>query len=82
LADGNPLRVAVVGAGAIAGSHRTAYRAHHDDVDLVAVADVDQARALAFCATTDHARPYHDLDSLLAEQKPDFVSICTPPGLV
>ncbi len=81
MAEGKRLRVAVVGAGAIADSHRAAYRARHDDIDLVAVADVDEARALAFCATTDHARPYRDLGSLLAEQKPDLVSICTPPGL-
>jgi len=81
LARGKRLRVAVVGAGAIADSHRAAYLAHRDDVDLVAAADVDEGRALAFCATTEHAKPYPDLDSLLAEQEPDLVSICTPPGL-
>ncbi|WIV57572.1 Gfo/Idh/MocA family protein [Amycolatopsis nalaikhensis] len=75
------MRVAVVGAGAIADSHRAAYLAHRDDVDLVAVADVDEARAVAFCAHTDHAKPYLDLGTLLAEQEPDLVSICTPPGL-
>ncbi|WP_329050797.1 Gfo/Idh/MocA family oxidoreductase [Amycolatopsis sp. NBC_01488] len=73
--------MAIVGAGAIADSHLAAYQAHCDDVDLVAVADVDEARALAFCATTDHAKPYPDLESLLVEQEPDLVSICTPPGL-
>jgi predicted dehydrogenase len=81
LARGKRLRVAVVGTGAIAASHRAAYRVHRDDVDLVAAADVDEGRALAFCATTDHAKPYPDLDSLLVAQEPDLVSICTPPGL-
>lgn len=81
LAQGKRLRVAVVGTGAIADSHRAAYQAHREDVDLVAAADVDGARVLAFCATTEHAKPYRDLDSLLAEQEPDLVSICTPPGL-
>ncbi|VVJ19877.1 Oxidoreductase [Amycolatopsis camponoti] len=81
MAQGKRLRVAVVGAGAIADSHRVAYQARRDDVDLVAVADVDEGRALAFCAATEHAKPYRDLDSLLAEQEPDLVSICTPPGL-
>ncbi|MEU8635027.1 Gfo/Idh/MocA family oxidoreductase [Amycolatopsis sp. NPDC048633] len=81
LAHGRRLRVAVVGTGAIADSHRAAYLAHRDEVDLVAAADVDEARALAFCATTAHAKPYRDLDSLLVEQEPDLVSICTPPGL-
>lgn len=81
MADGKRLRVAVVGAGQIADSHRDAYLAHADHVDIVAAADVDEARAVGFCASTDHAKPYRDLDTLLAEQEPDLVSICTPPGL-
>ena len=81
MAHGKRLRVAVVGTGVIADSHRAADPAHRDEVDLVAAADVDEARALAFCATTAHAKPYRDLDSLLVEQEPDLVSICTPPGL-
>ncbi|MEQ0558406.1 Gfo/Idh/MocA family oxidoreductase [Amycolatopsis sp. NEAU-NG30] len=81
MGDGKRLRVAVVGTGAIAESHRAAYQAHRDDVDIVAAADVDESRAVAFCATTEHAQPYRDLGSLLAEQAPDLVSICTPPGL-
>ncbi|MGW4524939.1 Gfo/Idh/MocA family protein [Amycolatopsis sp. NPDC004378] len=81
MAQGKRLRVAVVGAGAIADSHREAYEAHRDDVDLVGVADVDEGRAVALCAATDHAKPYQDLGTLLAEQEPDLVSICTPPGL-
>jgi predicted dehydrogenase len=75
------LRVAVVGAGGIAKSHWVAYEAHHDDVEVVAVADIDDARAAAFCAEAACAKPYQDLDTLLAEQEPDLVSICTPPGL-
>ncbi|WP_290051815.1 Gfo/Idh/MocA family protein [Amycolatopsis solani] len=75
------LHVAVVGTGGIADSHRTAFQAHRDDVDIVAAADVDEARAVAFCAAAGNAKPYGDLDSLLAEQEPDLVSICTPPGL-
>ncbi|MFJ7218392.1 Gfo/Idh/MocA family protein [Amycolatopsis sp. NPDC098790] len=81
MAVGKRLRAAIVGAGAIAGSHRAAFQAHQDAVDLVAVADVDEARAVAFCAATEQAKPYRDLDTLLAEQEPALVSICTPPGL-
>ncbi|MCR6489329.1 Gfo/Idh/MocA family oxidoreductase [Amycolatopsis sp. OK19-0408] len=81
MADGKRLRVAVVGAGQIADSHRAAYDAHGDHVDIVAAVDVDEARAVAFCAATEHAKPYGDLATMLAEQEPDLVSICTPPGL-
>ncbi|SFW91719.1 Predicted dehydrogenase [Amycolatopsis australiensis] len=65
----------------MAERHRAAYRALRDDVELVAAADVDEARAVAFCAATEHAKPYRDLETLLAEQEPDLVSVCTPPGL-
>ncbi|MEU5261329.1 Gfo/Idh/MocA family oxidoreductase [Amycolatopsis sp. NPDC021455] len=81
MAQGKRLRVAVVGTGAIADSHRAAYQAHHEDVDIVAAVDVDESRVRAFCAETGQAKPYLDLDALLAEQEPDLVSICTPPGL-
>lgn len=81
MAQGKRLRVAVAGTGAIADSHRAAYQAHRDDVEIVAAVDVDEGRVAAFCAGTEHARPYHDLGTLLAEQQPDLVSICTPPGL-
>jgi predicted dehydrogenase len=81
LRNGKRLRVAVVGAGGIAKSHRAAYEAHREDVEIVAVADVDEARAAAFCAEAAWGKPYQDIDVLLAEQEPDLVSICTPPGL-
>ncbi|MEU7786843.1 Gfo/Idh/MocA family oxidoreductase [Amycolatopsis sp. NPDC049159] len=81
MTHGKRLRVAVVGAGGIADSHRSAFEAHRDDVEIVAAADVDEARAVAFCAAAGDAKPYGDLDTLLAEQEPDLVSICTPPGL-
>ncbi|NBH02614.1 Gfo/Idh/MocA family oxidoreductase [Amycolatopsis sp. SID8362] len=81
MTHGKRLRVAVVGAGGIAAGHRAAFQSYRDDVDIVAAADVDEARAVAFCAEAGNAKPYGDLDTLLAEQEPDLVSICTPPGL-
>ncbi|MFG1641068.1 Gfo/Idh/MocA family protein [Amycolatopsis sp. NPDC049252] len=81
MSNGKRLRIAVVGAGGIAKSHWAAYEAHRDDVDMVAVADVDETRAAAFCTEAVGAVPYQDLDTLLAEQEPDLVSVCTPPGL-
>lgn len=70
-----------MGTGSIAKSHRDAYAAFDGDVDVVAAVDVDEARVAEFCATTGHAVAYHDLDTMLAEQRPDLVSLCTPPGL-
>jgi len=56
------------------------FNAGSDRVEVVAGMDVDAARLAAFC--DEHSIParYESLDTLLAEEKPDLVSICTPPG--
>jgi predicted dehydrogenase len=80
-ADKPRVRAAVIGTGGIARSHESALRALDTEVDLVAAVDVDDARVSAFCEQTDHARPYTDTQRMLTEQRPDLVSICTPPVL-
>ncbi|TYB63987.1 Gfo/Idh/MocA family oxidoreductase [Nonomuraea sp. PA05] len=73
------IRAAIVGAGAIAAhSHVPALRAHSDRVELVAVADVDEARAKALA---DGVAVFTDLAELLDAEHPDLVIICTPPYL-
>ncbi|WP_346433779.1 Gfo/Idh/MocA family oxidoreductase [Nonomuraea composti] len=73
------IRAAMVGAGAIAAhSHVPALRAHRDRVELVAVADVDEARAKALAGG---AAAYTDLGKLLDAERPDLVIVCTPPYL-
>ncbi len=79
--SGKRLRAAIVGTGQIAKSHRDAYAAYAGEVDLVAAVDVDEERVAEFCATTERAVAYRDLDTMLAEQRPDLVSLCTPPAL-
>ena len=60
-----PLRVAIVGCGNIAGPYARSIAAH-DEVELVAVTDVDPARAAAFGA--EHGCRVHDsLEALLAD---------------
>ena len=79
LPAGKRLRAAVVGAGQIARSHLTAYRAH--EIEVVAAVDIDDTRLAAFRREVPGAALYHDLDRMLAEREPDLVSVCTPPGL-
>jgi predicted dehydrogenase len=81
LATRKRLRVAIVGTGGIAKSHWAAYQDHSEAVEVVAAADVEESRVAAFCAGAGNVKPYLDLDTMLAEQEPDLVSICTPPGL-
>ncbi|GAB6897099.1 Gfo/Idh/MocA family protein [Kineosporia succinea] len=78
--SGTPYRVAIVGAGAIAGAHLSAVEAVGDRAQVVAVADLDAERATAFAAEHGIAQAFGDLATLLAEARPDLVSICTPPG--
>ncbi|WP_053731488.1 Gfo/Idh/MocA family protein [Nocardia sp. NRRL S-836] len=72
-------RAAVVGTGAIAAAHAEAVRACGDRVELVAVTDVDTARATAFAREWGVPRVHAGLAALLEQEQPDVVHVCTPP---
>jgi predicted dehydrogenase len=76
----NGYRAAIVGTGAIAAAHARAVQAHEDRLKLIAVVDVDRARAAAFAAEWDVPVIAPDLDTLLADDRPDLVHLCTPPA--
>lgn len=80
VANGKRFRAAIVGTGGIAKAHREAFAAFGNDVELVAVADLDDGRAREFAARAGGIAAYPDLASLLGEQRPDLVSVCTPPS--
>ncbi|MCX3064055.1 Gfo/Idh/MocA family protein [Streptomyces beihaiensis] len=78
------LKAAVVGTGGIArGCHLPAFQqlAAEGEVEVVAAVDIDDAAVRAFCADGGIPHPYTDLARMLDEQRPDVVSICTPPTL-
>ncbi|WP_051172391.1 Gfo/Idh/MocA family protein [Microbacterium indicum] len=75
-----PIRVAVVGAGAISREqHLPSLAALGDRVEVVGIADVapDAARALA--DTWGVARSYGDARKMIAAERPDLVTLATPP---
>ncbi|HET7186952.1 MAG TPA: Gfo/Idh/MocA family oxidoreductase [Gemmatimonadaceae bacterium] len=74
-----PLRVALVGCGRISRNHVEAI-AKVDDIELVAVADRDLARAQAV-GTACSVPAFQSLDEMLATVPSDLVTICTPSGL-
>lgn len=76
----NRYRAAIVGTGAIATAHAQAVRAHGDRIELTAVVDVDHDRAAAFAAEWDVPLIAPDLATLLADDRPDLVHLCTPPA--
>ncbi|UCH25719.1 MAG: Gfo/Idh/MocA family oxidoreductase [Trueperaceae bacterium] len=71
-------RAALIGTGAIARSHATALQ-RETDVELVAAADIRPEAVATFGETYGIAHLYTDVESLLREQHPDLVHICTPP---
>jgi predicted dehydrogenase len=82
--SGRRIRVAVIGTGAIASdSHLPALArlAEEGETEVVAAVDVDAEAVEAFCAEGRVPHAYTDLDRMLAEQRPDLVTICTPPTL-
>lgn len=74
-------RIAVVGTGGIANSHARAIAAHGERAELVAAVEVDRDRLDAFCDRYDVLGRYTDLAPMLERERPDLVSLCTPPFL-
>lgn len=71
------MRVGCVGTGFIAGKHLAALSTF-DDVDVVAVADVDEERAET-AASAHGARTYTDGVDLMASEELDAIWFCVPP---
>src|SRR5258705_6146023 len=75
-----PLRIAFIGAGAMAGNHLQALRRVPTVHTVVGVHDVRDGAAKAF-ARRAGARAYATVSDLLAEARPDLVHICTSAGM-
>jgi len=75
-----PYRAAIIGTGGIAGAHVNAGRSLGERVELVAGVDTNAEQLNTFCDKHGIAGRYTDATAMLAEQRPDLVSIATPPG--
>ena len=79
-AEGDPrFRVALVGCGRIADVHVDALRSVPDAV-LAACCDLDEAAARDFATRHGIAAAYSDVETMLAQSRPDVVHVLTPPG--
>ena len=74
----SPLKVAVVGAG-IGSQHVKAYQNIPDYFDLVALCDVDPAKASKVAAELNVKEVVHDFHELLTRSDLDVIDLCTPP---
>lgn len=72
------LRVATIGAGYFSAFHHDAW-SRLDEVELVAVADLDAAKARAYAERFGVPRHFTDPAAMLDAVQPDLVDIATPP---
>lgn len=79
--DGEKLRVALMGVGAIAQVVHLPVLSQLDDVDLTAVCDIDQVRANALAARFGIPNVYRSDDDVIKSDDIDAVIICTPSYL-
>ena len=78
---GSPLRVAVIGAGNVAeAAHLPAVAAQPAALTVVAVVDVEPARARGLADRWRIPAVYGDVEQMLAAEQPDLVLVCTPPA--
>jgi len=73
------IKTILVGTGSIANAHARGFLEQAANYDVVACVDVDAARAEAFAAKHGFGKSSTDLAQALAEHRPEFVDICTPP---
>ena len=78
MAEKLPLRVALIGAGAISRTHALALQ-NTQLTELVAVCDINRQSAAAL-ASDFNATVYEDYDSLVNECQFDAAIVCTPPN--
>jgi len=74
------LRIAFIGAGGIAGAHMS-YLAKFDDVEIVALSDVNEAGMAKHAKAYNVAQTFTDYREMLKKVSPDAVSVCTPNGM-
>ncbi|MGN0485043.1 MAG: Gfo/Idh/MocA family protein [Lachnospiraceae bacterium] len=76
------IKVAVVGAGAIAAVHAEAYRMFPDRCEVRAVIDIyrDKAEELIKKQKLKYAKAYTDMNEALKDGEIDLVSVCLPPS--
>lgn len=77
---GRKIKWALVGCGRIAGKHFEAIEKHADNIELVAVCDVEKTALDAAVARTG-AKGFTSYSAMLAKSGADVVTIATPSGL-
>lgn len=74
------IRIAIVGCGRISRNHFGSIEKHADDIELVAVCDIDP-KVLAEHSSKYGVPGYRQMEEMLKTENPDLVALCTPSGI-
>lgn len=74
------IRIAIVGCGRIAKNHFGSIDKHQQDIELVAVCDIDSNQSAPYVERYD-VPAYVSMEDMLKQHKLDLVVLCTPSGL-
>lgn len=77
----NKFGVGIIGCGGISISHFQSYCDLANNCDIIAVSDVNRQAAQRFMKEFEVKNYYENWHDLLADDRIDVVSICTPHGL-
>ncbi len=72
------LKVGIIGTGLIGKSHVRGYQSMHNDVEIVAVADIDETEARRVAQEYDIPHVFSDYQDLLKIDEIDSVDVCLP----
>jgi predicted dehydrogenase len=74
-------KIAIVGVGGISQVARIPYLKKREDVELVALCDIDGAKASAIANKFKIPNYYYDVQNLIRTEKVDGILVCTPNNL-
>jgi UDP-N-acetyl-2-amino-2-deoxyglucuronate dehydrogenase len=74
------IRIGVVGCGRISKNHFDSIEKYSNDLELISICDIDPNPLHIF--SSKYKVPFYlDLEEMLAKEKIDLVTICTPSGI-
>ncbi len=74
------IKIAVVGCGRISKNHFGSIQEHSDELELVAVCDIDPL-VLEEHSSKYQVSAYLDMEEMLQKEQIDLVALCTPSGV-
>jgi len=77
----NKVKIALVGVGGISQVMRIPSLKKNDDVELVALCDIDESKVSMIAQKYKVPKAYFDIQNLIEKEKLDGIFICTPNNL-